>query len=103
MDQVHVDAFPDADIGRDQDVARGCELGVQRQVASLAGHQAHVGPGRGADPRQLRHLGARPGVAAVEKSADQVGLHRDGGQAKAKEIVGVPRDPQPLAKRGLAG
>jgi hypothetical protein len=42
----------DLDAGRRQDVAGGRELRAERQVAGLAGHQADVGPGGGADPRE---------------------------------------------------
>jgi hypothetical protein len=94
-----------SDARRRQDVAGGRELCVKRQVPGLAGHQAHVGPGGGADPRELGDLLACPGVVAADELADQVSLHRDRdrGQAEAEEIMGVPRYAQPLASHRLAG
>jgi hypothetical protein len=71
----------DVDAGRRQDAAGRREFGVKREIPGLAGHQADIGPGGGADPGELGDLIARPGVVAADELPDQVALHRDSGQA----------------------
>ena len=101
--RVRAYAHADVDARRRQDVAGRRELRIKRQVPGLAGHQAHIGAGGGGDPRELGDLLTRPGIVAADELADQVSLHRDRGQAKAEEVMGVPRHAQPLAGHRLAG
>ena len=86
----------DCDPSGCENLAGDGKFGGQRELLPVTGDQADLGTHRGADPAQLADLGVRPGVITPDQPADKIGLERYRGQAKAKQVMHVPCDPQSL-------